>query len=118
MRFQHQVLLLALLGPERGGFLAWSTFPAFNRLQGDHLRVPLVSVRGFCRGLADLPATPGPGWRSGRERGEERASARPRGSPILGLQGPGSHGELSGLNIRFTSWGVNVLFHSLSPSCP
>lgn len=46
MRFQHQVLLVALLGPERDGFLAWSTFPAFNRLQGDHLRVPLVSVRG------------------------------------------------------------------------
>ncbi|XP_045438628.1 transmembrane protein 231 isoform X2 [Pipistrellus kuhlii] len=45
VRFQHQVLLLALLGPERGGFLAWSTFPAFNRLQGDHLRVPLVSTR-------------------------------------------------------------------------
>ncbi|XP_058384281.1 transmembrane protein 231 isoform X3 [Diceros bicornis minor] len=43
VRFQHQVLLVALLGSERGGFLAWSTFPAFNRLQGDHLRVPLVS---------------------------------------------------------------------------
>lgn len=55
MRFQHQVLLLALLGPERGGFLAWSTFPAFNRLQGDHLRVPLVSVRGSCRGPAAHP---------------------------------------------------------------
>ncbi|XP_059008602.1 transmembrane protein 231 isoform X2 [Mustela lutreola] len=45
VRFQHQVLLVALLGPECGGFLAWSTFPAFNRLQGDHLRVPLVSTR-------------------------------------------------------------------------
>uniref|UniRef100_A0A452UG43 Transmembrane protein 231 n=1 Tax=Ursus maritimus TaxID=29073 RepID=A0A452UG43_URSMA len=45
VRFQHQVLLVALLGPEPGGFLAWSTFPAFNRLQGDHLRVPLVSTR-------------------------------------------------------------------------
>ncbi|XP_040838288.1 transmembrane protein 231 [Ochotona curzoniae] len=45
VRFQHQVLLVALLGPERDGFLAWSTFPAFNRLQGDHLRVPLVSTR-------------------------------------------------------------------------
>ncbi|XP_072823837.1 transmembrane protein 231 isoform X2 [Vicugna pacos] len=43
VRFQHQVLLVALLGPEHGGFLAWSTFPAFNRLQGSHLRVPLVS---------------------------------------------------------------------------
>lgn len=55
MRFQHQVLLLALLGPERGGYLAWSTFPAFNRLQGDHLRVPLVSVRASCRGLSCPP---------------------------------------------------------------
>ncbi|XP_007938564.1 transmembrane protein 231 [Orycteropus afer afer] len=45
VRFQHQVLLVALLGPDRGGYLAWSTFPAFNRLQGDHLRVPLVSTR-------------------------------------------------------------------------
>ncbi|XP_012497034.1 PREDICTED: transmembrane protein 231 [Propithecus coquereli] len=45
VRFQHQVLLVALLGPERGGVLAWSTFPAFNRLQGDRLRVPLVSTR-------------------------------------------------------------------------
>ncbi|XP_058296466.1 transmembrane protein 231 isoform X2 [Hylobates moloch] len=45
VRFQHQVLLVALLGPESGGFLAWSTFPAFNRLQGDRLRVPLVSTR-------------------------------------------------------------------------
>ncbi|XP_017501184.3 transmembrane protein 231 [Manis javanica] len=45
VRFQHQVLLVVLLGSERGGFLAWSTFPAFNRLQRDHLRVPLVSTR-------------------------------------------------------------------------
>lgn len=50
VRFQHQVLLVALLGPEPGAFLAWSTFPTFNRLQGVHLRVPLVSVRGFRRG--------------------------------------------------------------------
>lgn len=49
MRFQHQVLLVALLGPEPGAFLAWSTFPTFNRLQGVHLRVPLVSVRDSCR---------------------------------------------------------------------
>ncbi|XP_037697332.1 transmembrane protein 231-like isoform X2 [Choloepus didactylus] len=47
VRFQHQVLLVALLGPEHGGFLAWSTFPAFNRLQGDHLRVPLVSASAY-----------------------------------------------------------------------
>uniref|UniRef100_A0A2K5YFU3 Transmembrane protein 231 n=1 Tax=Mandrillus leucophaeus TaxID=9568 RepID=A0A2K5YFU3_MANLE len=51
VRFQHQVLLVALLGPESDGFLAWSTFPAFNRLQGDRLRVPLVSVRGSRLGL-------------------------------------------------------------------
>lgn len=44
VRFQHQVLLVALLGSEPGGFLAWSTFPAFNRLQEGHLRVPLVSA--------------------------------------------------------------------------
>lgn len=53
MRFQHQVLLVALLGPEPGAFLAWSTFPTFNRLQGVHLRVPLVSVRGSRRGPGD-----------------------------------------------------------------
>lgn len=58
VRFQHQVLLVALLGPEPGAFLAWSTFPAFNRLQGDHLRVPLVSVRGSHLGPA-LPQPPG-----------------------------------------------------------
>nr|XP_019834255.1 PREDICTED: transmembrane protein 231 isoform X1 [Bos indicus] len=45
VRFQHQVLLVALLGSEPGGFLAWSTFPAFNRLQEGHLLVPLVSAR-------------------------------------------------------------------------
>lgn len=50
VRFQHQVLLVALLGPEPGAFLAWSTFPTFNRLQGVHLRIPLVSVRGSRRG--------------------------------------------------------------------
>lgn len=53
VRFQHQVLLVALLGPEPGAFLAWSTFPTFNRLQGVHLRVPLVSVRGSRRGSGE-----------------------------------------------------------------
>uniref|UniRef100_A0A8C9DE43 Transmembrane protein 231 n=1 Tax=Prolemur simus TaxID=1328070 RepID=A0A8C9DE43_PROSS len=57
VRFQHQALLVALLGPERGGVLAWSTFPAFNRLQGDRLRVPLVSVRGSRPGRSG-----GGGW--------------------------------------------------------
>lgn len=79
MRFQHQVLLVVLLGPERGGFLAWSTFPAFNRLQGDHLRVPLVSVRGSCRGLtAPQEWEGGSGW-----VGEEARGPAP-GEPSLG----------------------------------
>lgn len=72
MRFQHQVLLVVLLGPERGGFLAWSTFPAFNRLQGDHLRVPLVSVRGSCPDLAvhpDWGGLGGSGWVGEEARG-------------------------------------------------
>uniref|UniRef100_A0A8C5ZII3 Transmembrane protein 231 n=1 Tax=Marmota marmota marmota TaxID=9994 RepID=A0A8C5ZII3_MARMA len=65
VRFQHQVLLVALLGPEHGGFLAWSTFPAFNRLQGDHLRVPLVSRQGLTELLSTslllrLPQPPEP----------------------------------------------------------
>lgn len=47
VRFQHQVLLVALLGPEPGAFLAWSTYPTFNRLQGVHLRVPLVSFQSW-----------------------------------------------------------------------
>lgn len=82
MRFQHQVLLVALLGPERGGFLAWSTFPAFNRLQGDHLRVPLVSVRGFRRGLEAHRD-----WAGVAGGGGERASGPGRGKPRLGLKG-------------------------------
>lgn len=84
VRFQHQVLLVALLGSEPGGFLAWSTFPAFNRLQEGHLRVPLVSVSdsrlgpaaqtGLLRGWAEVaggreapvpvPGGPGCGLRS------------------------------------------------------
>lgn len=78
MRFQHQVLLLALLGPERGGFLAWSTFPAFNRLQGDHLRVPLVSVRGSCRGLS---RPPGLGRGGGGSAGVRGRAPGPVGAP-------------------------------------
>ena len=79
VRFQHQVLLVAFLGSEPGGFLAWSTFPAFNRLQEGHLRVPLVSVsasrlrpaaqtglrRGWAEGAGGLeapaPESGGPG---------------------------------------------------------
>lgn len=90
MAFQHQVLLVALLEPERGGFLAWSTFPAFNRLQGDHLRVPLVSVR--------VPAHRD--WAGVGPEERERAVAPP-GEPSLETR---THGQLcvhrlSGLNI-------------------
>lgn len=35
---------MATTGPGPGSFLAWSTFPAFNRLQEDRLRVPFLSV--------------------------------------------------------------------------
>lgn len=87
MRFQHQVLLVVLLGPERGGFLAWSTFPAFNRLQGDHLRVPLVSVRGSCPDLAvhlDWGGRVRLGGGGGQRPGPGRAQ----------LWGSGTHGKL------------------------
>ncbi|XP_039242093.1 transmembrane protein 231 isoform X3 [Pipra filicauda] len=44
VRFRYEVLLVATIGPSPGSFLAWSTFPAFNRLQEDRLRVPLLAV--------------------------------------------------------------------------
>lgn len=44
MRFRYEVLFVATLGPGPGSLLAWSTFPAFNRLQEGRLRVPLLSV--------------------------------------------------------------------------
>jgi len=44
VRFRHEVLFVATTGSSPGGFLAWSTFPAFNRLQEERLRVPLLSV--------------------------------------------------------------------------
>ncbi|XP_039242092.1 transmembrane protein 231 isoform X2 [Pipra filicauda] len=43
VRFRYEVLLVATIGPSPGSFLAWSTFPAFNRLQEDRLRVPLLA---------------------------------------------------------------------------
>ncbi|XP_061863520.1 transmembrane protein 231 isoform X6 [Colius striatus] len=43
VRFRYEVLFVATTGPGPGSFLAWSTFPAFNRLQEDRLRVPLLS---------------------------------------------------------------------------
>ncbi|KAM7147114.1 transmembrane protein 231 isoform 3-T3 [Macrochelys suwanniensis] len=45
VQFQYEVLLVAMTGADPGSFLAWSTFPAFNRLQEDQLRVPLISTR-------------------------------------------------------------------------
>ncbi|XP_048172364.1 transmembrane protein 231 isoform X2 [Corvus hawaiiensis] len=43
VRFRYEVLFVATIGSGPGSFLAWSTFPAFNRLQEDRLRVPLLS---------------------------------------------------------------------------
>uniref|UniRef100_A0A8D0GCY6 Transmembrane protein 231 n=1 Tax=Sphenodon punctatus TaxID=8508 RepID=A0A8D0GCY6_SPHPU len=45
VQFQYEVLLVALTGTGPGSFLTWSTFPTFNRLQEDRLRVPLISTR-------------------------------------------------------------------------
>uniref|UniRef100_A0A8C4U8Q8 Transmembrane protein 231 n=1 Tax=Falco tinnunculus TaxID=100819 RepID=A0A8C4U8Q8_FALTI len=45
VRFRYEMLIVATLGPGPGSFLAWSTFPAFNRLQEDRLRVPLLATR-------------------------------------------------------------------------
>ncbi|NXA54252.1 TM231 protein, partial [Nothocercus julius] len=45
VRFRYEVLFVATTGPGPGSFLAWSTFPAFNRLQEERLRVPLLSTR-------------------------------------------------------------------------
>ncbi|XP_072135904.1 transmembrane protein 231 isoform X2 [Mobula birostris] len=42
VRFQYQVLMIAATSTS-GDFVAWSTFDNFNNLQGDHLRVPLVT---------------------------------------------------------------------------
>ncbi|KAI6077753.1 Transmembrane protein 231 isoform X2 [Aix galericulata] len=45
VRFRYEMLFVATTGPGPGSFLAWSTFPAFNRLQEDRLRVPFLSTR-------------------------------------------------------------------------
>ncbi|OXB78345.1 UNVERIFIED_CONTAM: hypothetical protein H355_009116 [Colinus virginianus] len=45
VRFRYELLFVATTGPGPDSFLAWSTFPAFNRLQEDRLRVPLLSTR-------------------------------------------------------------------------
>lgn len=44
VRFQYQTLLVAATSTS-GDYVAWSTFPNFNILQGANLRVPSVSVR-------------------------------------------------------------------------
>lgn len=44
VRYQYQALLVAATS-SRGDYVAWSTFPHFNNLQGDNLRIPSVSVR-------------------------------------------------------------------------
>ncbi|XP_062317213.1 transmembrane protein 231 [Osmerus eperlanus] len=44
VRFQYQTLLVAATSTS-GDYVAWSTFPNFNNLQGANLRIPSVSVR-------------------------------------------------------------------------
>lgn len=44
VRFQYEVVVVASTSVQ-GDYVAWSTFPHFNHLQGAHLRVPAVSVR-------------------------------------------------------------------------
>ncbi|XP_043843388.1 transmembrane protein 231 [Dromiciops gliroides] len=51
VQYLHEVLLVALLSSPSGEYLAWSTFPTFNQLQGDNLRVPVISAREEDRNL-------------------------------------------------------------------
>ncbi|XP_018116078.1 transmembrane protein 231 [Xenopus laevis] len=44
VRFQYNVLLIAL-SSTTGNYLAWSTYPGFNNLVGDKLRLPQISAR-------------------------------------------------------------------------
>ncbi|XP_069491559.1 transmembrane protein 231 [Ambystoma mexicanum] len=43
VNFNYELLLMAVTSTS-GSYIAWSTFPAFNSLQGDNLRIPLVSA--------------------------------------------------------------------------
>lgn len=112
MRFQHQVLLVALLGSEPGGFLAWSTFPTFNRLQEGHLRVPLVSVSA---------SRLGPAAQTGLRRGwAEVAGGRAEGpGPRPG--GPGvrlKESRTPDTNFCFLSWGPVCWYIRLLQAVP
>lgn len=109
VRFQHQVLLVALLGSEPGGFLAWSTFPAFNRLQEGHLRVPLVSVSD---------SRLGPAAQTGLRRGwAEVAGGREAPVPVPGGPGCGlrSHEPQTRTSISFPG-GLFVGTFGFKPS--
>ncbi|CAH2324035.1 transmembrane 231 [Pelobates cultripes] len=44
VRFRYEILLIAS-SSTNGDFVAWSTFPQFNSLVGDRLRMPQVSAR-------------------------------------------------------------------------
>uniref|UniRef100_A0A8B9HTM3 Transmembrane protein 231 n=1 Tax=Astyanax mexicanus TaxID=7994 RepID=A0A8B9HTM3_ASTMX len=41
VQFQYQMLMIGATGTA-GEFVAWSTFPDFNRLLGSNLRIPAV----------------------------------------------------------------------------
>lgn len=43
VQFQYDMILIAATNTA-GNYVAWSTFPNFNRLIGDNLRIPSVSV--------------------------------------------------------------------------
>lgn len=109
MRFQHQVLLVALLGSEPGGFLAWSTFPAFNRLQEGHLRVPLVSVSASrLRPAAQTGLRRG--WAEGA--GGLEAPAPESGGPGVQLK----ESRTPDPSFCFLSWGLVGTFGFSKPS--
>ncbi|XP_066505999.1 transmembrane protein 231 [Hoplias malabaricus] len=44
VQFQYRMLMIGATGTA-GEFVAWSTFPNFNRLLGNNLRIPTVSVQ-------------------------------------------------------------------------
>uniref|UniRef100_A0A672QLG9 Transmembrane protein 231 n=1 Tax=Sinocyclocheilus grahami TaxID=75366 RepID=A0A672QLG9_SINGR len=44
VQFQYDMIVIGATDTA-GSYIAWSTFPTFNRLIGDHLRIPSVSVQ-------------------------------------------------------------------------